>query len=96
MVSFHSITEEVELFKLIRNNEKLSPDWYYLGFSDRSSDAGYKWQDGSGIDYLNWGAGQPEKTTSGEECSGIVSGTSETPEARGWFSTYCVDQGPCS
>mgnify|MGYP003729704759 CR=1 FL=1 len=92
MVSLHSMEQESELFKLINMAETKASDWYYLGFSDRSSNSGYQWTDGSGVDHLNWAAGQPQKNAASEECSVIVSNDLDPPESLGWFSEYCQNQ----
>ena len=92
MLSLHSLDQEAEVYKLIRKKETIRSDWYFLGFSDRSSDKGYQWTDGTGVDYLNWAVGQPQKTAKAEECSAIVSGSDDHPETTGWWSTYCHDQ----
>ena len=93
LVSLHSLDDEEQLFKLIKTVEKSGRrDWYWLGFSDRGSD-GYRWTDGSADDYTNWAAGQPEKTSSGEECSMIMSSDDEpSPAIVGWWSDYCTSQ----
>ena len=92
MLSLHSLEQEAEVFKLIQKTETRQPDWYYLGFSDRSSNTGYQWTDGTGVDYLNWAAGQPQKNAASEECSVLVSNGLEPPESMGWFSEYCQNQ----
>ena len=92
LVSLHSLQDEEQLFKLIKTAEKSAlRDWYWLGFTDRGGpEQGYKWTDGSGDDYTNWAAGQPEKSATGEECSEILSSDDANPAAVGWFSDYCT------
>ena len=70
------------------NSLKSYRDWYWLGFNDRG-EAGYKWTDGTGDDYTNWAAGQPEKTLNFEDCSMIVNQNDPNPQQTGWFSQYC-------
>lgn len=93
MVSLHNIKDEQKLFQLIKTVE--TPlnikDWYWTGFNDRGT-AGYSWTDGTGDDYTNWAAGQPEKSATGEECMILVSDSSDNPAKTGWFSDYCVQQ----
>ena len=34
-----------------------------------------QWSDGTGVEYTNWGVGQPLKTSMNEECSMFMYGT---------------------
>ena len=71
MISLHSREQEQKVNDLIVKYEdsKLKyRDWYWLGFNDRG-EKGYQWTDGTGDDYTNWAAGQPEKTLNLEDCS---------------------------
>jgi len=90
LVSLHSIDDERNVFDLItkyEDSKKGYRDWYWLGFNDRG-DGGYVWSDGSGDDYTNWAAGQPEKTAKFEDCSIIINGNGD-PIETGWYSNYC-------
>ena len=83
----------MKVLKLNNNNlkklwiifdERFKRDWYWLGFNDRGS-KGYQWTDGTGDDYTNWAAGQPEKTSNFEECSLIINNNNEVPYANGIY-----------
>ena len=90
LVSLHSIDDERKVFDLVTKYEDSKQgfrDWYWLGFNDRG-EGGYTWSDGTGDDYTNWAAGQPEKSAKFEDCS-IITNFGDDPISTGWYSTYC-------
>ena len=92
LVSLHSEKDEKKLFELILKAEQKQNmrDLYWLGLNDRG-DNGYSWSDGSGLDYINWHAGQPENTANSEECSELMSkDDAQTSVQEGWYSDYCT------
>ena len=91
LISLHSREQEQKVNDLIVKYEdsKLKyRDWYWLGFNDRG-EKGYQWTDGTGDDYTNWAAGQPEKTLNFEDCSITVMRYDTDPIDEGWYSNYC-------
>ena len=93
LVSLHSADQEKNVFDIIKKYEDRTAqyrDWYWLGVNDRGH-RGYQWTDGTGLDYLNWAAGEPAEgdKASLEECAIIINNDEPNPMAMGWYSQYC-------
>ena len=42
------------------------------GLTDRTSEDGWRWEDGEPTGYLNWGEGQPNDADGGEDCVSLT------------------------
>ncbi|GLD55459.1 macrophage mannose receptor 1 [Lates japonicus] len=65
---------------------KASSKW--IGLKDNPTEGGYSWSDGSPLSHTNWGHGEPNKPTRGEECVEMVSSTNGTSS---WWNDLNCD-----
>ena len=66
LVSIHNQNDENNLVKLLLEKSKDTVFW--IGLSEPEGQKGYGWTDGSALNYLNWGIGEPNNHNGMENC----------------------------
>ena len=66
LVSIHNQNDENNLVNLLLEKSKDTVFW--IGLSEPEGQKGYSWTDGSALNYLNWGIGEPNNHNGMENC----------------------------
>lgn len=69
LVALHSEQEQAALIQ-VASDQGLPRD-YWIGLSDRDDEGDFQWEDGSDVDYLNWGGGEPNDFDE-EDCAQLT------------------------
>ncbi|XP_022088561.1 lymphocyte antigen 75-like [Acanthaster planci] len=65
LASFHHPDEEAFLVKNLKLNLKRR---FWIGLNDQRNEGGYRWSDGTPVQYTNWAPGEPNDYGGQEEC----------------------------
>lgn len=81
LASFHSLTQGQEAAAVVSSQD--SPP-VFIGLTYNTSKGNWSWTDGSSVDYLAWGDGQPDNPT----------GSETVVQAKVWMPTTTNGNGP--
>lgn len=69
LVALHSEQEQAALLQIA--SDQGLPREYWIGLSDQDDEGDFDWVDGSSVDYLNWGGGEPNDFDE-EDCAELT------------------------
>ncbi|MFH1469203.1 MAG: MopE-related protein [Pseudomonadota bacterium] len=68
---------------------------WWIGFNDRGTEGRWVWDSGEVSSYTNWGSGQPDNGSTGEDCAEFVaSGSGLWNDEQCWTSCYAIYESP--
>ncbi|KAL4228716.1 chromatin-modulating protein mrc1 [Mactra antiquata] len=68
LLSLHSSAEESFAFSYSVKGYSWTHYTYWIGLNDFDVEKGYKWVDGTGVNYTNWGNGEPNDSGGTDDC----------------------------
>uniref|UniRef100_A0A3Q1FHX9 C-type lectin domain-containing protein n=1 Tax=Acanthochromis polyacanthus TaxID=80966 RepID=A0A3Q1FHX9_9TELE len=88
LVSIHSADEQNFVNSLIKTFDP-AQKWTWIGLSEVHKDGAWMWSDGSKVNFVFWGTGEPNNLGGQEDCVHTNFGTEFK-----WNDRPCLDNRP--